>query len=273
MRFDLRAMARTMGRRKILAALAAGLALAVVYLAFFASPAPHQAEIMTTYPPELTQGPPKHVVLLGASIGKAWHIAALPQRSGIGRFSFEYKHGSPFDKSEELRSILGRTKNKPDLIFLKECAAYFPGDLAIYQALMIQWIGECRAAGVEPIPATVVPVTPLQAYKQFAVDIVKLRNPFRRGLPFAQKRLKSLLAYNDWLREYAAANGIAVLDLEAATRRSARSRYLRSGLARIDGLHLKPAAYPRLDSVVWPALAEALHVGDAAESRPAGDRR
>ena len=203
---------------------------------------------------EQTRGPQKHVLLLGASVGYAWNIPALPQRAGSDRYRFEYVHGSPFDKSKVLREILERTENRPDVILLKECAAYFPGDLDRYKALMIRWIGECRERGVVPMPTTVIPVTKLHAYKMFAYDILKLRNPFKFGSPFRQLRLKSILEYNDWLLAYCRENEVIVLDLEAAARRSEQKRSLRSDLARVDGLHLKPKAYLYLDQAVWRAL-------------------
>ena len=258
---------RRMLGRKTVRILIAGLVLGLVYFAFSGRRAGLQPDAKGGFTMEQTQGPPKHIVLLGASVGYAWNISALPQRAGIARYRFEYVHGSPFDKSKVLKEILGRTENKPDMIFLKECAAYFPGDLDRYKALMIRWIGECRDSGVVPIPATVVPVTGLHAYKVFAYDILKLRNPFRFGSPFRQLRLKSVLEYNDWLRAYCRENGVVVLDLEAAVRRSAAKRFLRSDLAKVDGLHLKPQAYPFLDRAVWPALAQV----DTAEKGP-GDR-
>ncbi len=197
----------------------------------------------------------KHILLLGASVGGGWKIEGFPQRSGNDHYAFEYVHGgSSFDKSRELRKILQRTGNRPDAIFLKECAAYFPGDLESYKTLMIGWIRECREAGIVPIPTTVVPVTLFHAYKKFGIDILKLRNPFRYGIPFAQRRLKAILAYNDWIRDYCLQSGLVLLDLEAALRKSPKNRSLRSGLARVDGLHLKPKAYVYLDGILPPLL-------------------
>jgi len=218
------------------------------------------------YHMEQAQGPKKHVLLLGASVGLSWDIPALPQRIGGDRYEFEYVHGSPFDKSRVLNDILGRSENKPDIIILKECAAYFPGDLDQYKALMVRWIGECRDKSVIPIPTTVIPVTSLHAYKLFAHDLMNLRNPLRHGSPFKQNRLMSILAYNDWIRSYCRDHGLVVLDLEAAVRYSGRKRSLRRDLAKMDGLHLKQKAYGLLDEIVWPTLAETERV----EVRPEG---
>ena len=197
----------------------------------------------------------KRILLLGASVGGAWNIPGLPGRTGLKGYEFEYVHGgSSFDKGAALNKILDRRGNRPDAVFLKECAAYFPGDLERYKALMIGWIAQCREKGIVPIPTTVVPVTGFHAYKKFGIDILKLRNPFRYGLPFGQRRLKSILVYNDWIRAYCRESGLSFLDLEAALRKSPRKRKLRSSLARVDGLHLKPKAYPLLDKIVPPLL-------------------
>ena len=155
----------------------------------------------------------KLVVLLGASIGRAWNISGLPERIGNHDYFFEYVDGGGFDKSKKLEEILSRHENRPDAIFLKECAAYFPGDFENYRRLMKQWITDCNKAGVIPIPTTVVPVTKLHSLKKFGIDILKLRNPFKLGNPFKNKRQKAILKYNDWIRMYCGENSLALLDL------------------------------------------------------------
>lgn len=116
---------------------------------------------------------PKHIVLLGASVGNAWNIESLSDRLIKGgssplapdasrlaasQYRFEYIGEYQFDKTNALQQILKRKENKPDAIFIKECAAYFPGDLSRYQELMKSWINQCKESKVVPIPTTVVPV-------------------------------------------------------------------------------------------------------------------
>jgi len=199
----------------------------------------------------------KHVVLLGASVGREWEIASFPERTGIQEYEFEYVGYSGFDKSEALAEILSREENKPDMVFLKECAAYFPGDSEQYKSLMKRWIAQCRKEGVVPLPATVVPVTRLHSLKKFMIDIVKGRNPFQQGNPLAHKRNASITAYNDWIKKYAEEQELAVLDLEAAVRYSETNRFLRQNLAKVDGLHLNSLAYKSLDKIIIPALERA----------------
>jgi hypothetical protein len=206
----------------------------------------------------------KRIVLIGASIGRAWNIEKLPERIRRPEFVFEYIGTGTFEKGPQLMEVLGRTP-PPAAVILKECAAYFPGDLIAYESSMRAWALECRARGVIPILATVVPVTRLHNVKKFLIDIVKLRNPFKFGGPFREKRLRSILEYNDWLRGLAAETGAPLLDLEAALRRSASDRRLKSGWARYDGLHLKPGAYGVLDKTMASLL-------DRLPEAPSGPR-
>ncbi len=199
---------------------------------------------------------PKRIVLIGASIGKGWNISALPERIANRDYVFEYVYSGGFDKSRKLEGVLSRVQDRADAVFLKECAAYFPGDFPSYQRLMKKWVEDCLEAGVIPIPATVVPVTRLHSFKKFGIDILKLRNPFRSGIPFSQRRQKAIQEYNDWLRAYCREKGLAVLDLEKALNKGAKNRYLRSRFAKIDGLHLNKKGYKVLDEQVLPVLGK-----------------
>jgi len=199
----------------------------------------------------------KHVVLLGASVGHDWKIDSLPERleqkSGVRRYSFEFVGDYQFDKTQTLLKILQRKQNKPDAILLKECAAYFPGDLNRYKELMKSWIKECRNAGVIPVPTTVVPVIRQQSIVSKMKDIVKSV----LGRPTSGMQLERITQYNDWIRSYAANENLTVLDLEAAVRISADDRSLRTDLHSGDGLHLNAGAYRLLDQIVVPVLDQA----------------
>ncbi len=199
----------------------------------------------------------KHVVLLGASVGHAWDIASLPDRlkqdQNAQGYAFEFVGDYQFDKSQTLRSILQRKQNKPDAIILKECAAYFPGDLRQYQETMKGWVKECKNAKVVPVLTTVVPVTKPTGLKAMAKDLVK---PLF-GKANTTARLESLLQYNDWIRAYAKQEGLTVLDLEETLRISETDRRLRADLQSGDGLHLNAQAYALLDRIVIPTLDQA----------------
>jgi hypothetical protein len=200
------------------------------------------------------QGGQRKIVLIGASIGRNWNVLGLPERIHDHTFGFEYAEAGGFDKSRKLNEILSRQKDRPGAVILKECAAYFPGNIDAFKALMTGWIKDCVQAGVVPVPATVVPVTRLHSLKKFAIDIVKLRNPLRQGNPFSYKKQRGIIQYNNWLRSYCADNNIIVLDLEATVRKSEKNRFLKGGLAKVDGLHLNKKGYHALDLIVKPTL-------------------
>jgi len=198
----------------------------------------------------------KHVVLLGASVGQAWNIEALPDRVAAAQgYRFEYVGEYAFDKTEALMKILQRKQNKPDAILIKECAAYFPGDLGQYQELMKGWIKECRKAGVVPVPTTVVPVVSSKnkPWKDRLKDFIKTM----LGRPTTATQLEGIFRYNDWIKEYAMQEGLTVLDLEAPLRTSQDDRSLRVDLHSGDGLHLNSRAYAMLDAIVVPTLDRA----------------
>jgi hypothetical protein len=196
----------------------------------------------------------KYVVLLGASVGKAWNISALPERVGTQDYIIEYVRGGGFDKSNTLKRIVSREVNKPDAVFIKECAAYFPGDLQHYKSLVVSWIKICREANVVPILATVVPVTRLHSFKKILIDIVKGRDPFTDGNPFDNNRNNAILEYNNWILRFAEQGELSVLDMEAALRYSDTNRFLREDFAKLDGLHVNLKAYTHLDRIVIPTL-------------------
>lgn len=176
--------------------------------------------------------PPRRVVLLGASVGEAWDLPHAARRMKRADFAVAYSGLYDFDKTPALDKVLARPP-RPDAVIIKECAAYFPGDLPAYQKLVKGWVARCRRAGVRVILTTSCTVT-------------------QRG-----EQLRAIAAYNDWIRAWAARETLVVLDLEAGVRRSAQDRRLRADFAQEDGLHLVDAAYRRLDPILFQALDRA----------------
>lgn len=168
---------------------------------------------------------------MGASVGEAWN---LPSR--FPDYNFEYVGEGQFDKSDKIKELLARTTDKPAAIFIKECAAYFPGDFPDYQAKMRGWVAQCRAANVIPIPTTVCPITE------------------------AGDQLNGILQYNDWIRTYTAEENLACLDLEEPLRISKTDRRLNPRYAQSDGLHLVDVGYEQLDPIVIPTLKKAFGI-------------
>jgi hypothetical protein len=195
----------------------------------------------------------RHIVLLGASVGKAWDFPRLPARMNSGDYTFESVTEYRFDKSEKLAAILSRVQDKPDAIIIKECAAFFPGDLSKYQELVRRWVGECRSAGIVPILATVVPVARTYPLRTFVLQLLHGNFMYPKGT------FEGIVAYNDWVSGYAVQEGLALIDLEAAVRIGPGNRHLKESFARRDGLHLNSKAYRELDRIVIPALQRVMY--------------
>jgi len=201
------------------------------------------------------------VLLLGASVGKSWEVSGIPKRLNDNRFEFEAVQAWQFDKTEALDEVLMRPKRKfkptktylkgffepspvkPDVIVIKECAAYFPGDLPGYKAMVKKWVATIRAAGKKPVIATVSPVTKARSLK-------------------SPGKIESIREFNDWVREYAANEKMPLVDLEAALWTDEKNRFLKDEYST-DGTHLKRNAYDVLDKLLLDAAVKAV----AAEGR------
>jgi hypothetical protein len=192
----------------------------------------------------------RHIVLLGASIGRAWRIEELPRRLELRGFGFDYVGVFAFDKSEALTALLEDSHPRPHGIILKECAAYFPGNLEQMRSLMEAWVDRCERCDVVPIPATVAPIALSGPWRGRIPELMRVI----RGRTSARERLTGILRYNDWLRDFAEKAGVAILDLESVLRCSEHERRLRGDLHTGDGLHLNPKAYDLLDRAVVRTL-------------------
>ncbi len=71
--------------------------------------------------------PKKHVLLLGASIGEAWDFPNLSTRLNNPGYEFEFIAKYEPDKSDLITQAIMRKENKPDIIIIKQCAAYLEG--------------------------------------------------------------------------------------------------------------------------------------------------
>jgi len=211
--------------------------------------------------------PAKRVLVLGASVGKAWNIEALPKRLQDYAYQYEFIPKYKPDKSDILEQALNRKENKPDVIIIKQCAAYFRRDTQVYQPEHVQrykqfaeaWVMQCKTQGVEPILATVVPITAELPFKMKLKRLVKkyiLQKDIGPG--YRSVRLTGILDYNDWVTAYAEKNGLTVLDLEAAVRVSDDNRYLNPDFTT-DGLKLKKKGYRRLDPLLPKAIKQTIN--------------
>ncbi len=182
------------------------------------------------------------VAFVCASVGSAWNIGEHFPQLDI-RVYDEYQ----FDKGYRIQEILD--SEKPDIMIIKECAAYFPPDsqgstMSAYQDLIRDWVNLCRGQGVIPVLTTVVPIDP--------------DNPSNAG----QAHLDSILEFNGWIKQYCGDEDISVLDLEEALHISDTNRALNPAYDSGDGLHPNELAYTeKLDNILIPALERALEIG------------
>ena len=180
------------------------------------------------------EGGSKYLVLVGASIGKAWKFENLPDRLNLGpEFVFGNRTKYDFDKSSDIEAL---TKLPVPVsgVIIKECAAYFPRDLKSSQKQIVTWATKLRSQDITTILATTVPVTEEHDHNHSG-------------------KFKSILEFNDFIRQYASKEGIAVLDLEKALRKSNEDRHLKNEYAKPDGLHLVKRAYDKvLDKIILP---------------------
>ncbi|MDP1813236.1 MAG: SGNH/GDSL hydrolase family protein [Leadbetterella sp.] len=177
-----------------------------------------------------------YVVLVGASVGKAWNFEQAPSRLGLGAdVVFGNRTIYEFDKSRVIEE-LAQYPFPVAVVIIKECAAYFPRELEASKQKVVEWVNLLREKGKLPMLATVVPVT-------------------REHDATHPGRFQSILQYNDFIRDYAARENIFVFDLEKAVRSSDTDRHLDIELAQRDGLHLLQRAYDqRLDNLIVPML-------------------
>ncbi len=180
------------------------------------------------------------IAFVCASVGSAWNIGEHFTQLNIKVYD-EYQ----FDKGYRIQDILD--SEKPDIMIIKECAAYFPPDyqgstMSAYQDLIRDWVNLCRGQGVIPVLTTVVPIDP--------------------NTNEGQPQLNAILEFNDWIKQYCSDEDISVLDLEAALHISNTNRALDPVYDSGDGLHPNEIAYTeKLDNILIPALERALEIG------------
>ncbi len=193
--------------------------------------------------------PGRRVVLIGASIGREWDLPDFAVRMNLRGYSFEALQAWQYDKSDLIAETLMRPSRKfrltpgyvkgffrpapqpADMIILKECSSYFPGDMHRQKKLMHEWTREIRRKNVAVMLATVVPVTRARARRD----------------PGKQEGIRE---FNDWLREFAPRQDLPLLDLERALRADDTERYLRDEFTNGDGSHLNREAYRILDRLL-----------------------
>lgn len=173
----------------------------------------------------------KYVVLVGASVAKKWNLRQLSARQNLQNTFFGYRGLYEFDKSTLIDNLVAMPL-KPDAVIIKECAEYFPRNIDTSLSKIKQWAKQLEDADIEPILATVVPITKSRAKKN----------------PTVQQGIND---FNNAIRKYGDEKTIKILDLQAALSSHVDPGYLDETYADRDGLHLENVAYKeRLDMLM-----------------------
>lgn len=189
----------------------------------------------------------KQVVLVGASIGAGWKIEHLAERAGLSGYDFRYVGVYDFDKTSAIEAIV-RGPGKPDVVMIKECSTYFPGNLAEYQRKVKGWVKMLRDAGIAPVLVTTPPLDVPDGAIQRGKEEVK--HLLGRGTA-----AEGIAVFNDWLKTYAAQERIPVFDLEAALRRAPGDRWMKAEYDSGDRVHLNAAGYQAMDKAFTQFLS------------------
>ena len=190
----------------------------------------------------MNQQTEKDIILVGASVGNGWKFPELPNRKGINGFKLEFiPVFDSFDKSPAIESIVKRDK-KPDVVIIKECSVYFPGDFSAYKQKVEGWVKLLEENRIQPVLATSVPPGKPEGFTANIKGIIK-------NIIGKPDKLNSVIEYNDWLKSYAKEHNLIVLDIEAALHISDNDRYLNPMYDRGDKVHVNPDAYRKLDDV------------------------
>jgi hypothetical protein len=185
---------------------------------------------------------PNRVVLVGASIGKNWHFDRIGKRVALPGYRFDYVGVYAFDKGPLIQQLV-TDPDKPDIVLIKECATYFPGDTEQYQLQFMSWVETLRAVDIQVVLVTTAPVAEPTEYIPRAKIFVK-------RLIGRPTQLDGIVQFNAWLKQYAQRERIPVFDLEAKLHRSDSEHWLRSEYDIGDKLHLNELAYRVLDEAV-----------------------
>lgn len=192
------------------------------------------------------------IVIIGASYAKGWQTTSLAGRSvsnyGVG--------------GEETTAMLARFErdvvaNRPSAVIIwgfindifRSTPEELPGKIEIIKSNLTRMVDIARSAGITPILATEVTMRGKNTFKDTVAGWIGALTG-KRGYPeYINGHVQHV---NDWLRQYASANKIVLLDLQPVLAEPGGLR--RKEYATDDGSHLPPAAYEALTRYAEPLL-------------------
>jgi lysophospholipase L1-like esterase len=200
----------------------------------------------TAAPPPVNEEDMETVVILGASYAAGWH----PEAAGGVRFVNKGVGG------EQSHEMLARFEE--DVLQLRPRAVILWGYIndihrsgsegieetkARARRSFEEMVGLAHANGIEPILATEVTLRGKNNLKDRLATVVG----GLLGKQSYQDRVNGhVLELNGWLREYAAANGLLLLDLQPVL--SDKNDRRRKEFAQEDGSHITATGYEALNS-------------------------
>ena len=217
---------------------------------------PRTAAAASTTPMTSLRFPSGPIVILGASYAKGWS-PAIPGRRLVNK-------GVQGQQSWELLDRFDRdvTAEQPRAVviwgFINDVFRSKPDQmdktLARMQSSVTGMVAASRAAGIEPILATEVTIRGKDTWSDWFGSWAG----WAMGKEGYQAYInKHVLAGNQWLRDYAAREGLLLLDLQPAV--SDDTNWRKKAYANEDGSHITPAGYAELSRHAVPRLAS--HLG------------
>ena len=205
------------------------------------------------------------VVLLGASYAKGWH----PVIPGVTLINKGVEGQQTFELLARFEQDVVAASPRAVIIwgFINDIFRAPQGqiDAALTRAreAIVSMVGRARAEGIEPILATEVTARPRDNTWS---DTFSGWIGWLRGKEAYQDGInRHVMAMNTWLRDYAAREGLLVLDLQSAVSEPETARR-RKPFATPDGSHISEAGYEALSAYAVPILQA--HFGRATRQVP-----
>lgn len=211
------------------------------------------ALLLACFAMNATAAAPKHLVIIGASYAAEWENPKLPgytvTNKGIG--------------GQESSDLRGRFES--DVLALKPDAVMIWGhynDIVRASADKMEaakkkaqdnyrWMTEqARAAGIEVILVTEITIPIADSFKEKALAWIASA---RGKKDYRVQKNEQIKAVNVWLRDYAKAQNIKLLDLEKALDSGNGTRKVE--YTREDNSHVSPAGYQAITRYVASQLS------------------